>query len=136
LWLNRSDVCLRAVWLASSCLSLFLLFGVNARVVRTGLFVLYLSLDTAGQVFMNYQWDALLLEAGFLAMFLGPEVAIVKLFRWLLCRLMFLSAPSSVEPRYHLAPPHGLTGPLPDATITHPAGLVLLSVAGLFQWCQ
>jgi lipase maturation factor 1 len=91
LWLNRSDADLRAVWIIGICLSLSLMLGLNARVVRIGLFVLYLSLDTAGQVFMNYQWDALLLEAGFLAVFLGSEVVIVKLFRWLLCRLIFLS---------------------------------------------
>ena len=34
------------------------------------LFVLYLSLVSAGQTFMSYQWDLLLLEAGFLAIFL------------------------------------------------------------------
>ena len=119
LWLNRSDVFLRAVWIAGSCLSLFLLFGVNTRVVRIGLFVLYLSLDTAGQVFMNYQWDALLLEAGFLAVFLGSEVIIVKLFRWLLCRLMFLSGAVkllSQDPTWrHLTalPVHYQTQPLP-----------------------
>jgi hypothetical protein len=119
LWLNRSDVFLRAVWIAGSCLSLFLLFGVNARVVRIGLFVLYLSLDTAGQVFMNYQWNALLLEAGFLAIFLGSEVVIVKLFRWLLCRLIFLSGIVKLlshDPAWrHLTalPVHYQTQPLP-----------------------
>ena len=119
LWLNRSDVFLRAVWIAGSCLSLLLLFGVNTRVVRIGLFVLYLSLDTAGQVFMNYQWDALLLEAGFLAVFLGSEFVIVKLFRWLLCRLIFLSGAVkllSQDPTWrHLTalPVHYQTQPLP-----------------------
>jgi len=119
LWLNRSDVFLRAVCIAGSCLSLFLLFGVNTRVVRIGLFVGYLSLDTAGQVFMSYQWDALLLEAGFLAIFLGSEVVIVKLFRWLLCRLIFLSGAVkllSQDPNWrHLTalPVHYQTQPLP-----------------------
>jgi lipase maturation factor 1 len=119
LWLNQSDVCLRAVWITGSCLSLSLLLGLNARVVRTGLFVLYLSLDTAGQVFMNYQWDALLVEAGFLAIFLGSEVTIVKLFRWLLCRLLFLSGAVkllSQDPSWrHLTalPVHYQTQPLP-----------------------
>ncbi|HST10020.1 MAG TPA: lipase maturation factor family protein, partial [Terriglobales bacterium] len=84
-------VYLRVIWISGVCLSLLLLCGVNVRVVRLGLFVLYLSIDTAGQVFMTYQWDALLLEAGFLAVFLGSEVVMVRLFRWLLCRLMFLS---------------------------------------------
>jgi len=119
LWLNRSDVCLRAVWITGSCLSLSLLLGLNARVVRAGLFVFYLSLDTAGQGFMNYQWDALLVETGFLAIFLGSEVTIVKLFRLLLCRLLFLSGAVkllSQDPSWrHLTalPVHYQTQPLP-----------------------
>ena len=36
------------------------------------LFVYYLSIVTGGQIFMGYQWDYLLLEAGFLAIFLKP----------------------------------------------------------------
>jgi hypothetical protein len=40
---------------------------------------------------MGYQWDALLLEAGFLAIFLGSSRMLIWLFRWLLFRLMFLS---------------------------------------------
>ena len=55
------------------------------------LFVLYLSLVTGGQIFMGYQWDYLLLEAGFLAIFLKPAYTRVWLFRWLLFRLMFES---------------------------------------------
>jgi predicted DCC family thiol-disulfide oxidoreductase YuxK len=119
LWLNSSDVGLRAVWIIGIGLSLSLMLGLNARVVRLGLFVLYLSLDTAGQVFMNYQWDALLLEAGFLAVFLGSEAIIVRLFRWLLCRLIFLSGVVkllSQDPTWrHLTalPIHYQTQPLP-----------------------
>jgi lipase maturation factor 1 len=125
LWLNPSDVCLRAVWITGFCLSLSLLLGLNARVVRIALFVLYLSLDTAGQGFMSYQWDALLLEAGFLAIFLGSEVVIVKLFRWLLCRLMFLSGAVkllSQDPSWrHLTalPVHYQTQPLPTPLAWH-----------------
>jgi lipase maturation factor 1 len=119
LWVNSGDVFLKLVWIAGVCLSLLLLFGANARVVRLGLFVLYLSLDTAGQVFMTYQWDALLLEAGFLAVFLGSEVVIVRLFRWLLCRLMFLSGAVKLlsgDPTWRnftALPVHYQTQPLP-----------------------
>jgi lipase maturation factor 1 len=119
LWLNGGDVFLRAIWIAGLCLSLSLLLGVNARAVRLGLFVLYLSLDTAGQVFMTYQWDALLLETGFLAVFLGPEVVIVRLLRWLLCRLMFLSGAVKLlsgDPSWRhftALPIHYQTQPLP-----------------------
>ena len=55
------------------------------------LFVCYLSIVTGGQIFMGYQWDYLLLEAGFLAIFLTPAYTRVWLFRWLLFRLMFES---------------------------------------------
>jgi predicted DCC family thiol-disulfide oxidoreductase YuxK len=119
LWLNGSDASLRTVWIVGVGLSLLLLLGANARVIRVALFALYLSLDTAGQIFMSYQWDALLLEAGFLAVFLGSEVVIVKLFRWLLCRLMFLSGAVKLlsgDPTWrHLGalPVHYQTQPLP-----------------------
>ena len=36
------------------------------------LFVFYLSLTIAGQTFLSFQWDILLLETGFLAIFLAP----------------------------------------------------------------
>jgi hypothetical protein len=55
------------------------------------LYVLYLSLCTAGQDFLSFQWDSLLLETGFLAIFLGSSKIVVFLFRWLLFRLIFLS---------------------------------------------
>jgi hypothetical protein len=119
LWLNSGDVFLRVIWIVGVFLSLLLLFGANATWVRLVLFVLYLSLDKAGQVFMTYQWDALLLEAGFLAVFLGSEVVIVKLFRWLLCRLMFLSGAVKLlsgDPAWRnftALPVHYQTQPLP-----------------------
>jgi len=54
--------------------------GDNAKWVRPaliGAFVLYLSFVYAGQVFTNYQRDQLLLEAGFLAVFLTAGSRIV-----------------------------------------------------------
>jgi len=90
-WLQGSDVMIRTVWIAGATLSALMVAGVNLRSVRIAVFVLYLSLVVAGQEFMGYQWDALLLKAGFLAIFLGSSTLIVKLFRWLLFRLMLLS---------------------------------------------
>jgi hypothetical protein len=55
------------------------------------LFMYYLSLVVGGQIFMGYQWDYLLLEAGFLVIFLKPVLTRVWLFQWLLFRLMFES---------------------------------------------
>ncbi len=61
------------------------------RIIFAILYVYYLSIVGAGQIFMSYQWDMLLLEAGFLAIFLRPAFARVWLFQWLLFRLMFES---------------------------------------------
>lgn len=55
---------------------------------------LYLSIVNIGQAFYGFGWESLLLEAGFLAAFLGsPDVAppftVLLLFRWLVFRLEF-----------------------------------------------
>jgi hypothetical protein len=55
------------------------------------LFVLYLSFSSIGQDFLAFQWDSLLLETGFLAIFLGRNRIIPVMFRWLAFRLFFLS---------------------------------------------
>jgi predicted DCC family thiol-disulfide oxidoreductase YuxK len=91
LWFSASDAFLKALWIVGACLSTIVMLGLNWRVARIALFLLYLSLVTASQVFLSFQWDALLLEAGFLAIFLGSSTLIPWLFRWLLFRLMFLS---------------------------------------------
>ena len=62
----------------------------------------YLSLSTAGRDFLSFQWDALLLETGFLTLFLiplrstpthtpEPPALTANLYRWLLFRLIFAS---------------------------------------------
>jgi lipase maturation factor 1 len=119
LWFGSTDGALRAVWISGACLATLLLAGVQWRVIRVALFALYLSLDVTGQVFMTYQWDALLLEAGFLAIFLGSSPVIVRLFRWLLFRLMFLSGAVKLlshDPSWRAftaLPVHYETQPLP-----------------------
>ena len=62
------------------------------------LFLLYLSLFHAGQLFMNFQWDYLLLEAGFLAILLAFSATrlVIWLFHWLLFRLRFESGISKL----------------------------------------
>jgi hypothetical protein len=65
------------------------------RWVLLALYVLYLSFNMAGQEFLSFQWDSLLLEAGFLAIFFGRSVSgartIAWLYRCLVFRLYFLS---------------------------------------------
>jgi lipase maturation factor 1 len=118
-WLNQGDTFIKADWIAGICISALVLLGVNWRTLRVLLFMFYLSIVTAGQVFMSYQWDALLLEAGFLGIFLGSSPLIARLFRWLLCRFMFLSGAVKLASgdlnwrEFTALPVHYETQPLP-----------------------
>jgi hypothetical protein len=56
------------------------------------LFTLYLSIVNVGQTFYGFGWESMLLEAGFLAAFLGPSrlepsAVAVLLLRWMLFRV-------------------------------------------------
>ena len=91
-WFNVSDSFLQFLCWGGVILSLLLIFGVAPVVVLNLLWVFYLSLADVSQEFLNFQWDALLLEVGFLAIFLArPSRIAVWLLRWLLFRLMFSS---------------------------------------------
>lgn len=90
-WWNSTDPMLQAVCWLGVLLAIICALGIFQRPIFVALFVLYLSVVTAGQVFMGYQWDYLLLECGFLAIFLTPSRPRVWLFQWLLFRLMFES---------------------------------------------
>lgn len=102
-WIDASDRALLLLCGGGAVLSLALLAGLAPVPTLTLLWALYLSLVGVGQVFLGYQWDALLLETGLLAVFfapwgLRPRVAgeppwvVLWLLRWLLFRLMFSSA--------------------------------------------
>jgi len=90
-WVNASDRALLAICWAGVAIAALVLVGFFERAGLALLFVLYLSLSSAGQEFLSFQWDALLIEVGFLAIFLGNSRVVVWLFRWLLFRLVFLS---------------------------------------------
>ncbi len=88
---------------SDSCSSACLIAGLAPGLCTVLLWVLYLSFVVVGQVFLGYQWDALLLETGLLAVLLTPwgirlsRAAdrpwwfAIFLVRWLAFRLMFLS---------------------------------------------
>ena len=97
-WINSADIALKLVAYAGCLLSIALFLGYNRRVVFILLFILYLSLFHAGQTFLTFQWDTLLLEAGFLAIFLtaGPSHILIFLYHWLLFRLRFMSGVSKL----------------------------------------
>ena len=71
-WINSSDTFLHLMCGSGVVLSLLLIFEIAPAVCLCGLFAFYLSLTMAGQTFLSFQWDILLLETGFLAIFFAP----------------------------------------------------------------
>jgi len=71
-WLNSDNAFLHFLCGGGVVLSLLLIFGIAPAVSLIALFAFYLSLTIAGQTFLSFQWDILLLEAGFLSIFLAP----------------------------------------------------------------
>ena len=97
-WINASDAALNGAAIAGCIAALFIILNIKSRLALITAFVLYLSLFHASQPFLNFQWDTLLLETGFLAIFLTPQSRVVIwLFRWLLFRLRFMSGISKLS---------------------------------------
>ncbi len=103
-WINSSDAALHAVWITGAISSVLLTIGLCPVVAAVAAWICYLSYLGVGQSFLSFQWDALLVETGFLAIFFAPlqikpsiaregspSRGVVWLFRLLLFRLMFLS---------------------------------------------
>jgi predicted DCC family thiol-disulfide oxidoreductase YuxK len=91
-WWNDSDFAIQTVCWVGVGLSLLVVLNLLPRLSLLLLYVLYLSLFYAGQVFMAYQWDTFLLETGFLALLLSfATTPGIWLLRWLLFRFMFMS---------------------------------------------
>jgi hypothetical protein len=91
-YFDHSDFAIQAACWTGAALSLLVIFNLMPRLSLFFLYVLYLSLFYAGQIFMGFQWDLLLLETGFLALLLSIATRPgIWLLRWLLFRLMFLS---------------------------------------------
>lgn len=110
-WFNAGDLFLRGICIAGGAASIFAALGILTGPSLLICWVLWLSLVTVGQEFLSFQWDILLLEAGFLAVFFAPwciaeppwklakftarlapfSPVLIWLYRWLLFRLMFES---------------------------------------------
>ncbi len=109
-WFDSSDLFLQGMCFAGILASVLVTAGVLPPVSLGLCWLLWLSIVNVGQEFLCFQWDILLLEAGFLAIFLAPmrildlpfapgkspkwfapHVVSVWLFRWLLFRLMLES---------------------------------------------
>ena len=105
-WISSSDAALKLLCSFGALLGLLVVLGIATGPALALAWLCYLSLVTVGQDFLSFQWDILLLEAGFLAIFLAPwlpleppwrsgtshvSTSVVWLNRWLLFRLMLLS---------------------------------------------
>jgi hypothetical protein len=99
--LHYSDRFFAAVAAAGALVSAALLAGAGdavplgaAMAMWAVPWALYLSVVGVGQTWYSFGWESLLLETGFLAVFLGnddiaPPVLVLWLLRWLLFRLEF-----------------------------------------------
>src|SRR5213593_603795 len=82
-WFNSSNSFLHFLCSGGVVLSLLLIVGIAPALSLVALFVFYLSLILAGQTFLSFQWDILLLETGFLSIFLAPwRIWPRELFWW------------------------------------------------------
>ncbi|MFH4975402.1 hypothetical protein AB6A40_002111 [Gnathostoma spinigerum] len=90
---------LTLIGIALSSLS-FVCASMRNTIVYFSLFAIYSSLYLVGDTFLYFQWDTLLLEAGFLMVLLAPVPLIgsspadnisIFLVRWLAFRLMYAS---------------------------------------------
>ncbi|WP_327267507.1 lipase maturation factor family protein [Streptomyces sp. NBC_01218] len=99
--LHYSDRFFAAVAWSGCAVSVALLAGADGMLPLWGAlllwalpWVLYLSIVQVGQVWYGFGWESLLLETGFLAVFLGnretaPPALVLWLMRWLLFRVEF-----------------------------------------------
>ena len=97
-WFSPTDAFLTTLCWAGAVASILLLIGVVPIASALVLWILYLSLKVAGQVFLQFQWDSLLLETGLLAILYAPPVWLMRrgndlpppaIVRWALWGLAF-----------------------------------------------
>ncbi len=154
-WISASDGALHAACAAGVLLAVPASLGIAPRPSLAALWLLYLSFASTGDVFLGYQWDALLLETGLLAVLYAPPglrpgraraspdaPAARFLLRWLLFRLVFLSGAvklSSGDPTWADGTAldyHFWTQPLPNRLAVlasrMPSWLQKASVWGMF----
>ncbi|NLE81804.1 MAG: lipase maturation factor family protein [Rhodococcus sp.] len=99
--LHYSDRFFAVVAWSGAGLAALTALGVTAKLpllacmaIWFAMWVLYLSIVNVGQAWYSFGWESLLLEAGFLAVFIGnadtaPPILVLILLRWILFRLEF-----------------------------------------------
>ena len=145
-WRNAADPFLLGAAGAGVALSLLLLAGIATLPSLVLLWLLYLSFTSLGQEFLSFQWDALLLETGFMTIFLpladpaSPLVAFAYhffLFRFMLSAgVVKLASGDPNWRRQRTLLFHYETQPLPNRLAWYaqqlPAGIQKLSCLGTF----
>ncbi len=71
-WFSTSNGFLHFLCGAGTSLSILLIAGVAPAICVALLVAVYLSLTVAGQTFLSFQWDILLIETGFLSILFAP----------------------------------------------------------------
>lgn len=98
LWLSASDTAVLAITWTGIIASTLVILGVFPIGLFALLWMLYLSLTIAGQSFLAFQWDILLLETGLLACLYSPwgwwprpgrDSPVSGIVRWLVWALAF-----------------------------------------------
>jgi predicted DCC family thiol-disulfide oxidoreductase YuxK len=118
-WLGAGDRALAVLCYGGAAAALLAFLGFAQGPLFAVCWAAYLSLVQLGQDFLSFQWDALLVEAGFLALLLAPWAhllprrpgreppaprAVVWLLRLLLFKLMFSSGLTKLtwgDPTWH-----------------------------------
>ena len=148
-WFGAGDGALHLACAVGALAAVLVLLDRLAAPALAVAWLLYLSLVGVGQDFLSFQWDALLLEAGFLAIFLAP-VALTLRARRPAARLPGAAARRSPLPAVAPLPVDVLVGggqvaqrrsdlaeldrphlPLRDPAAPQPARLLPVPAAGL-----
>jgi hypothetical protein len=113
-WINCGDTALQILCWGGALASLLVVAGVCTAPALLVCYALYVSLVNIGQEFLTYQWDFLLLEVGFVSIFLPawqifekpwPQaksgtrapMIVVWLLRVIIFKLMFMSGMAKIE---------------------------------------
>ena len=140
-WIGAGNGALEGALWAGVVLSLLLFCDVAPALCLALLWALYLSIVSVGQDFLSFQWDALLLETGLLAVLAAPWRLVPRFFalpevpsrfpllllRWLLFRFLLLNGlvkfagpdPAWGGPTFDALSWHWFTQPLPSPLAWH-----------------
>lgn len=100
-WWNHSDRFIQTTAWFGLILSIIAMSSLSDHWGHIGsalvwflLWMIYLSFVNVGQTFYGFGWESMLLETGFLTIFLGPgdvkaPIVVIYLIRWILFRNMF-----------------------------------------------